>query len=89
MVPEVKGDDTRISLSFNTFPVGVVGEEMDIDIRYGDFIGYHESEDKIRYYTVVNDGKVTSDNKHNMFGFRPHYRTITCAIAQESEFRGI
>ena len=30
MVPEVKGDDTRISLSFNTFPVGVVGEEMDL-----------------------------------------------------------
>ncbi len=64
-------------------------EEMDIDIRYGDFIGYPESEDKVRYYTVVNDGKITSDNKHNMFGFRPHYRTITCAIAQESEFRGI
>ena len=64
-------------------------EQMDIDIRYGDFIGYPESEERIRYYTVVNDGKVTSDNKHNMFGFRPHYRTITCAIAQESEFRGI
>ena len=30
MVPEVKGEDTRISLSFNTFPVGVVGEEMDL-----------------------------------------------------------
>jgi len=30
MVPEVKGDDVRISLSFNTFPVGVVGEEMDL-----------------------------------------------------------
>ncbi len=64
-------------------------EEMNIDIRYGDFIGYPETEERIRYYTVVNDGKVTSDNKHNMFGFRPHYRTITCAIAQESEFRGI
>ena len=56
-------------------------EEMNIDIRYGDFIGYPETEERIRYYTVVNDGKVTSDNKHNMFGFRPHYRTITCAIA--------
>jgi hypothetical protein len=30
MVPEVKGEETRISLSFNTFPVGVVGEEMDL-----------------------------------------------------------
>jgi hypothetical protein len=30
MVPEVRGEETRISLSFNTFPVGVVGEEMDL-----------------------------------------------------------
>jgi hypothetical protein len=64
-------------------------EELKIDIRYGDFIGYPESEEKVRYYTVVNDGKVTSDNKHNMFGFKPHYRTILCVPAQESEFRGI
>lgn len=30
MVETVQGDQTRISLSFNTFPVGVVGEEMDL-----------------------------------------------------------
>jgi uncharacterized protein (TIGR02466 family) len=30
MVETVKGTDTRISLSFNTFPVGIVGEEMDL-----------------------------------------------------------
>lgn len=30
MVPTVQGEQTRISLSFNTFPVGIVGEEMDL-----------------------------------------------------------
>ena len=30
MVETVQGTDTRISLSFNTFPVGVVGEEMNL-----------------------------------------------------------
>ena len=30
MVDTVKGDQTRISLSFNTFPVGAVGEEIDL-----------------------------------------------------------
>lgn len=64
-------------------------EELNIDIRYGDFIGYSDTEDKIRYYTVTNDGKVTSDNKHKMFGYKPHYRTITCVPAQENEFRGV
>lgn len=64
-------------------------EDLGIDIKYGDYIGYPETEDKIRYYTVTNDGKVTSDNSHNLFGYKPYYRTITCAIAQENEFRGI
>jgi uncharacterized protein (TIGR02466 family) len=30
MVETVKGEDTRVSLSFNTFPLGLVGEEMDL-----------------------------------------------------------
>lgn len=64
-------------------------ESLGVEISYGDYIGYPESEERIRYYTVTNNGKVTSDNKHNMFGYKPFYRTITCAPAQESEFRGI
>jgi hypothetical protein len=64
-------------------------EDLKVDIRYGDFIGYPETEDKVRYYTVINDGKVTSDNKHNMWGYKPYYRTITCTIAQDGEFRGV
>ena len=64
-------------------------EELGIDIQYGDYIGYPDTEDKLRYYTVINDGKITSDNKHKMFGYKPHYRTITCSIVQDGEFRGI
>lgn len=64
-------------------------EELGIDINYGDYIGYPESEGRIRYYTVVNNGKVVADNKHSHFGFRPSYRTIVCAPTQENEFRGI
>lgn len=30
MVETVQGDQTRISLSFNTFPVGCIGEEVDL-----------------------------------------------------------
>lgn len=63
--------------------------DLNIDIRYGDYIGYQDNEEKVRYYNVVNDGKVTSDNRHKMFGYKPHYRTITCAPVQEGEFRGI
>lgn len=63
--------------------------ELNVDVRYGDYIGYQDTEDKIRYYSVVNDGRVVSDNKHKMFGYKPHYRTIICAPVQQGEFRGI
>jgi hypothetical protein len=64
-------------------------EELNIDIKYGDFIGYPESETRTRYYQVTNDGKVVSDNKHNMFGYKPYYRNITCAPIQDTTFRGV
>ena len=40
-------------------------EEKGIDITYGDYIGFYESETRVRYYEVANDGKVVSDNKHS------------------------
>jgi len=64
-------------------------DDLDADIRYGDYIGYPESDDKLRFYSVTNDGRVIADNKHKMFGFKPHYITITCAYVQENEFKGI
>lgn len=63
--------------------------ELNVDISYGDYIGYPESETKTRYYTVVNDGRVVSDNRHVMMGYKPYYRTITCASVQDSTFRGV
>jgi hypothetical protein len=64
-------------------------EELKIEIKFGDYIGYPESEGRIRFYTVSNDGRVVSDNKHNLFGYKPYYRTITCVPTQENEFRGV
>jgi hypothetical protein len=64
-------------------------EELKVDIKYGDFIGYPESETRTRYYNVSNDGKVTSDNKHNMFGYKPYYRNIVCTAVQDNTFRGV
>lgn len=34
MVEPVGGDDTRISLAFNTFPIGSIGEEADLTALY-------------------------------------------------------
>jgi hypothetical protein len=64
-------------------------EELEIDINYGDYIGYYDTESFVRYYTVVNDGRITSDTKHTYKGYRPFYRTIIGAPVGPNEFRGL
>ena len=64
-------------------------EELEIDIQFGDYVGYYDTESFVRYYTVVNDGRVTSDIKHTYKGFKPFYRTIIAAPVGPNEFRGL
>jgi hypothetical protein len=64
-------------------------DDLNVKIIYGDFVGYAESEETIRFYQVIDDGRIQADGKHKMFGYKPHYLTIVCAPVQESEFRGI
>jgi hypothetical protein len=64
-------------------------EELSIDINYGDYIGYPENETTMRYYVVANDGRVTSDIKHTIGGYKAFYRTIVCSWVSENEFKGV
>ena len=64
-------------------------EELGIDIAFGDYIGYYETETKVRYYSVIDDGRVTSDNKHTYGGYKSFYRTILAAPVTDNEFRGL
>jgi hypothetical protein len=64
-------------------------DELDIDISYGDYLGYYETETRVRYYVVNNDGRIVSDNKHTYAGYKPFYRTIKASPVSQNEFRGI
>jgi hypothetical protein len=64
-------------------------DDMQVNIFMGDYIGYYETEDRVRYYTVIDDGIVKSDNKHTYAGYKPFYRTVTATWVSENEFRGI
>jgi len=64
-------------------------DELEVEINYGDYIGYAETEDKIKYYTVANNGIINSDNVHTIGGFKGFYRTITCVATDIDEFDGI
>lgn len=62
--------------------------ELGVDITYGDYIGYPDKEDNIKYFTVVNDGRVNSDNQKTRVGYKSYYRKITCVTADPDEFNG-
>lgn len=64
-------------------------DDLEVEIQMGDYLGYYETEDHVRYYTVIDDGIVKSDNRHTYGGYKPFYRTITATWVSENEFRGI
>ena len=64
-------------------------DDLQVDVAFGDYLGYYETESKVRYYSVANDGRVVSDNKHTYGGYKPFYRTITATPVTQNEFRGL
>jgi hypothetical protein len=63
--------------------------ELDVELNYGDYIGYPVSETEVRYFSVSNDGKKNYDNKHTIMGYKGAFRTVVCAPVDENEFRGL
>lgn len=64
-------------------------DDLGVEIFQGDYIGYYESEDRVRYYVVSDDGYVRSDNKHTYGGYKPFYRSVVATYVSENEFKGI
>ena len=64
-------------------------KEKGTDIKYGDFIGYMVDEDTMKFWVVVDDGKIFSDNEHTIFGYKGATRTVKCTVADKNEFEGI
>jgi hypothetical protein len=64
-------------------------DDLQVNIAFGDYLGYYETETKVRYYSVADDGRVVSDNKHTYGGYKPFYRTIIATPVNENEFRGL
>jgi hypothetical protein len=62
--------------------------DLDITISYGDYIGYPVTETEMRYFSVVNDGIKSFDNRHTIMGYKTAFRTVVCAPVDENEFRG-
>ena len=60
-------------------------KELDVEIHYGDYIGYVDFEDNIKYFTVYDDGVINSDNAHTRGAYKPYYKTVKCKTADPDE----
>ena len=63
-------------------------DERNVEIKIGDYIGVQVTPEHMEYYTVVNDGRNNFSNEMSMFGYRPAYRKIECAMVDLNEFNG-
>tara|TARA_R110001606_G_scaffold384985_1_gene548198 strand:- start:4606 stop:5139 length:534 start_codon:yes stop_codon:yes gene_type:complete len=75
------------NLTFNVYQKQL--NEKQVDIKYGDYIGYRYTESDMKFWVVVNDGKIHADNEHTIFGYKGAVRTIECAVADPNEFTAI
>jgi hypothetical protein len=64
-------------------------DDLQVNVLMGDYLAYYETESRVRYYTVINDGLVVSDNRHTYGGYKPFYRTIEATWVSNDEFRGL
>lgn len=58
-------------------------EENGCDIQRGDYVGIQVTEEHMEFFKVTNDGRMNYDNAHSMYGLKPLYRTIECAVVDD------
>jgi hypothetical protein len=63
--------------------------DKNVDIMYGDIIGYSDYEDNIKYFEVADDGKINSDNQHTHYGYKKYFRTVKCVTIDPNQFNGL
>ena len=64
-------------------------EEVERDIKRGDYIGVQITPEEMIYFTVFDDGKVASyANSNTMYGVKPFYRQVKCNYVDPAEFEG-
>lgn len=63
-------------------------DELGAEIKVGDYIGVQVTPTHMEFYTVVNDGRNNYDNSHSVFGYKPAWRSVSCAYVNPNEFNG-
>lgn len=64
-------------------------EEVQRDIKRGDYIGVQITPEEMIYFTVFDDGKIASyANSNTLYGIKPFFRNVKCNYVDPAEFEG-
>jgi hypothetical protein len=63
-------------------------EELKINIKLGDYIGYWIDENEMRFFSVVDAATPDYDNKHTYGGYKSFYYSYTATPVSATEFDG-
>jgi hypothetical protein len=63
-------------------------EELKINIKLGDYIGYWINENEMRFYSVIDAATPDYDNKHTYGGYKSFYYSYTATPVTATEFDG-
>lgn len=75
------------NLTFNLYQSTL--DELECDIKVGDYIGVQIDEKHIEYFSVYDDGNKNYSNKETMYGYKNFWRKCKASPVDINEFRGI
>lgn len=61
-------------------------KDLNIDVCYGDFIGYRADEETIIYFEVSDDNQKHFNNSKTFGMYKPYYKTVLCVPTDKSQF---
>lgn len=63
--------------------------EKQVDISYGDIVGYPDRENNLKYFSVSDPNYVNTATEQMFFGYKPYFREVVCVTINDDEFNGI
>lgn len=63
--------------------------EKQVDISYGDIVGYPDRENNIKYFSVSDPNYVNTASEQMFFGYKPYFREVVCVTINDDEFNGV
>lgn len=64
-------------------------DEKNVEINYGDIVGYSDKQNNFKYFTVFDNNTINSDNPSTQFGYSGYFRKVKCTNVDPNIFNGI